>query len=202
MIDPASLSARLPAPLRHPLLTHALAALVLIGAVLYLVQDRAGILSRGQEVTLVTQPVDPRDLFRGDFVVLGYEIGTLDLKALPGDRQFRRNDAIWVTLLPDAEGIARPVATATTPPRTDAGQVVIRGRVTSANGCTTADGCTRVRVAYGLESYFVPEGEGRRIEEARNARLTRIVAAVTPDGRAAIKRLLIDGRTVHEEPLY
>jgi uncharacterized membrane-anchored protein len=191
----------IPAPLRHPLVTHALAALLLIAAVLFMVQDRAGILSKGREVTLVTIPVDPRDLFRGDFVVLGYEIGTLDLTKLPGERNFRRHDEVWVALTPDAEGIARPVAvSAARPP--DGGNVLLRGRVTSASGCKTQGGCTSLRVAYGLESYFVPEGEGRQIEHARNARLTRIVAAVAPDGRAAIKRLLIEGRPVHEEPFY
>jgi uncharacterized membrane-anchored protein len=201
MIALSSISDRVPAPLRNPLVTHGLAALVLIGAVLLMVQDRARILSRGQEVTLVTQPVDPRDLFRGDFVVLGYEIGTLDLRVLPGDHRFRRNEPVWVTLAPDAEGIARPVRVDAARPPQAAGPV-IRGRVTSAIGCSGTGECTSLRVAYGLESYFVPEGEGREIERARNARLTRIVASVAPDGRAAIKRLLIDGRPVHEEPLY
>lgn len=198
----ASIADRVPAPLRHPLVTHGLAALVLIGAVLFMVQDRAGILARGQEVTLVTRPVDPRDLFRGDFVVLGYEIGSLDLKALPGDRQFRRNASVWVTLAPDAEGVARPVRVDATAPRPVAGLIAMRGRVTSAGGCTSREGCTSLRVAYGLESYFVPEGQGRDIERARDARLTRVVVAVAPDGRAAIKRLLIDGKAVHEEPFY
>ena len=30
----------------------------------------------------------------------------------------------------------------------------------------------------------------------------QIVAAVTPAGRAAIKRLLLDGKPVYDEPLY
>ena len=191
----------IPTPLRSPLVTHALAALLLIAAVLFMVQDRASILAKGREITLATLPVDPRDLFRGDFVVLNYEIGTLDLTKVPGERAFRRHDEVWVTLAPDAEGIARAVAvSAARPPEN--GNVLLRGRVTSASGCQTQTGCTSLRIAYGLESYFVPEGEGRTIETARNARLTRIVAAVGRDGRAAIKRLLIEGRAVHEEPFY
>jgi hypothetical protein len=40
------------------------------------------------------------------------------------------------------------------------------------------------------------------IEQARNQRKTSVVAAGTSDGRAAIKRLLIDGKPVYDEPLF
>ena len=51
-------------------------------------------------------------------------------------------------------------------------------------------------------SRFVPEGEGRELEQARNQRKLAIVAAVTPSGRAAIKRLLLDGKPVYDEPMF
>ena len=35
-------------------------------------------LKTGQEVLLKVQPVDPRDLFRGDYVVLRYDITRVD----------------------------------------------------------------------------------------------------------------------------
>jgi len=56
-------------------------------------------------------------------------------------------------------------------------------------------------VKYGLESYFVPQGEGKKIELTPKARL-EVVAAVAPSGQAAIKRLLIDGKPVYDEPPY
>jgi uncharacterized membrane-anchored protein len=56
-------------------------------------------------------------------------------------------------------------------------------------------------VRYGLESYFVPQGEGKNIEATEKARL-EVVAAVTPSGQSAIKRLLIDGKPVYDEPPY
>jgi uncharacterized membrane-anchored protein len=56
-------------------------------------------------------------------------------------------------------------------------------------------------VRYGLESYFVPEGEGKIIELTDKSRL-EIVAAVAPSGQSAIKRLLIDGKPVYDEPPY
>ena len=66
-----------------PLLRYILAALVLCGLILAMVVQRAAILRSGQEVRLEVVPVDPRDLFRGDYVVLGYRIGTVDM---PKDR--------------------------------------------------------------------------------------------------------------------
>jgi uncharacterized membrane-anchored protein len=55
---------------------------------------------------------------------------------------------------------------------------------------------------YGIERYFVPEGEGRAIEKANREGKVAVVAAVTKAGRAAIKRLLIDGQPVYDEPWY
>jgi uncharacterized membrane-anchored protein len=57
-------------------------------------------------------------------------------------------------------------------------------------------------MTYGIEKYFVPQGEGLEIEHSRNQGKVAIVAAVTPAGRAAIKRLLVDGKPVYDEPLF
>ena len=45
-------------------------------------------------------------------------------------------------------------------------------------------------------------GAGRREEQARNQQKLRVVAAVLPSGRAAIKRLLLDGEPVYDEPWF
>mgnify|MGYP002653797331 CR=1 FL=1 len=74
---------------------------------------------------------------------------------------------------------------------------MIAGRVHAVGSCSrTEDGrldCgTRRRsldVVYGIESYFVPQGTGRAIERTERNRL-EVVAAVSPSGQAAIKRLL------------
>jgi len=40
------------------------------------------------------------------------------------------------------------------------------------------------------------------LEKARNERKIVVVAAVTSSGRAAIKRLLLDGTPVYDEPMF
>jgi len=194
---------------RVPLLWRALASmLLLIGGLLALVESRASILRSGTEVRLKTVPVDPRDLFRGDYVVLAYPISTVEG---PSGREggFKRGDAVFVTLRPDAEGFARAVSVARERPSVTGGETVIAGRVQSTGACALNDkgetdcgsGRRRLRIAYGLESYFVPQGEGRAIETTARSRI-EVVAAVSASGEAAVKRLLIDGKLVYAEPPY
>ena len=45
-------------------------------------------------------------------------------------------------------------------------------------------------------------GEGRKLEQVRNQRKLTVVAAIMPSGRAAIKRLLVDGEPVYDEPWF
>jgi uncharacterized membrane-anchored protein len=193
---------------RVPLLWRALAAmLVLVGALGLVVESRARILRSETEVRLRTVPVDPRDLFRGDYVVLNYAISTVG--GAKSERAFRRGDTVYVTLTRDPDGFAQATAASMSRPAVTGSDVVIAGRVVSTNACglneagefDCSSGSNRLRVAYGLESYFVPQGSGKAIETTDKARI-EIVAAVSPSGEAAIKRLLIDGKLVHAEPPY
>jgi len=167
-----------------------------------MVADRMQILREGREVTLQTQPVDPRDLLRGDYVVLRYDISQLPAGALAGTPAAERNPAVFVRLAPNANGLYEAVSVHAAPVAVTAPEILIRGRVSYSCGSTGRTFCDKLTVKYGLESYFVPEGEGKKLEQARNQQKLRVVAAVLPSGRAAIKRLLLDGEPVYEEPLY
>ncbi len=182
----------------------ALAGLIQIAAIAYIVVDRAGILRNGTEVTLQTAPVDPRDLLRGDYVVLGYTIasaptGELRAKPAPG-----RDTPMYVHLTRGEDGFHRAVAAHLAPVSVPPGDVLIRGRAINGMNCGKSgpEFCPTVGMRYGIEKYFVPEGEGREIESARNQGKVTIIASVAPDGRAAIKRLLLDGKPLYDEPLY
>ncbi|MHC4046947.1 GDYXXLXY domain-containing protein [Bradyrhizobium sp. 23AC] len=167
-----------------------------------MVADRMQILREGHEVTLQTQPVDPRDLLRGDYVVLRYDISQVPAGALAGKPADARNPIVFVKLAPNADGLYAAVSVHAEPAPVTAPDVLIRGRVSYSCGSNVRTFCDKLTIKYGLESYFVPEGEGKKLEQARNQQKIRIVAAVLPSGRAAIKRLLLDGAPVYEEPLY
>ena len=55
------------------------------------------IINMGQTVLIPVEPVDPRDIFRGDYVNLNYNISRIDSDlALPGEIGFNAGDAVYV----------------------------------------------------------------------------------------------------------
>jgi uncharacterized membrane-anchored protein len=101
-----------------------LQALLLAGIIGY----REFRLNTGFRVLLKTVPVDPRDLFRGDYVRLSYDISTLDLERLGTREEFRRGNTLYVTLAREEDGTYRASAVGRSIP---AGKPYIRGRAIS-----------------------------------------------------------------------
>jgi len=180
------------------------AALIQVALLAAMVIDRAEILREGTEVTLQTRPVDPRDLLRGDYVVLGYDISQLQAGSLLNQPAGTRNPTVFVELAPNSDGIYQAVSVHADALAVASPEVLIRGRVISGATCGSSGHafCDKLQVRYNLENYFVPEGEGRKLEQDRNRRKLTVVAAVLPSGRAAIKRLLVDGEPIYEEPWF
>ena len=140
-------------------------------------------LASGTVVLLETRPVDPRDLLRGDYIILNYKISDIPLSlfspaqtnALPA------GTPVYVGL--EKQGDFYEAAKASTKPiASAAGQVVLRGR-TQAWWSET-----NVHLEYGLERYYVSEGHGNP-----QGKIT-VQAAVPSSGRAQIKAVLVDGK--------
>ena len=64
---------------RKLLLSLAIVALAQTTVLAAMVIDRVRLLSSGREITLPIVPVDPRDLFRGEYVRLGYDVGRVPI---------------------------------------------------------------------------------------------------------------------------
>lgn len=175
-------------------------------------------LRTGERVLLKTQPVDPRDLFRGDYVRLSYEISELDAaKLAPPGASFQRGDAVWV-LLERGQPHWQAVRVSTERPVPVADQVAVRARVRyhhtlapreerPADRAPDRPGppppprpAAALGLAYGIESFFVPEGQGRALENRPDRRINlEVEAAVDRFGNAAIARVLLDGQEVRFE---
>ena len=182
------------------LLPLAILALAQTAVLAYMVVDRVRLLSSGREITLPIVPVDPRDLFRGEYVRLGYDVGTVPMRLLEGPPP-PENAAFYVVLERKPDGAWQPVKMARAmPSETSPDRIVLKARATYWPARESADASVRVR--YGIESYFVPEGQGRGLEAlAREKKLATLVA-VDSRGNAAIKGLVIDGVLQYEEPLF
>jgi len=177
----------------------AVAGFIQLALIAAMVIDRAGVLRDGKEITLQTRPVDPRDFLRGDYVILSYDISQISADKLEKQGGKDRDPVVFVKLALQPDGFHKAVSAHFEPVPVGGNEVLIRGRITNLRYCTS---CPTYFVNYGLEKFFVPEGEGRELENARNQNKVTVVAAVTSSGRAAIKRLLLDGKPVYDEPLF
>ncbi len=74
----------------------------------YMVWKRVSLLKHGREITVDVVPVDPRDIFRGDYVILGYPFSTATSGSgtadVPLARRSAPNSAAYVTLAPGEGG--------------------------------------------------------------------------------------------------
>ncbi|GHV45778.1 hypothetical protein FACS1894204_05850 [Synergistales bacterium] len=151
-------------------------ALLPVLAMLWPAAVNSFVLTFGEQALLRTRPVDPRDLLRGDYVVLDYDIS--DLSNYPEITQRGgRGDIVYVTLEKDGDGVAEASGASFTPP---SGGLWIKG--------VFSDGWSE-RVDYGIGVYYVPEGTGWELEKA--IRYSDVLADVRIwRGKAVIKELM------------
>lgn len=193
---------------RNALVLAALAvAIVQIGFLASAIFSRAAVLRDGRDVVLEVTPIDPRDLLRGDYVILGYPISQLETslfgQPLPvEDDDARGNDlTVFVRLKPGDDGTWQAIAARLDEwpagaPAPD--EVELRGTMRPL----WSAGQAQVGVRYGIERYYVPEGEGRAIETDMRERPFRVKIAVAANGTGQIKALYDGDTMLYEEPAY
>ena len=129
----------------------------------------------GTTVVLATQPVDPFDPLRGQYIVIQYEISTI-----PTIEGIKAGDTVYVSLAKDSEGVSRYSSASRQPQRSG---TFIKGKITQVY-------YDHMGVEYGIEQYFFE----------RNARFEtqgmQVEAKVATDGQARISRLVRDGKPI------
>ena len=135
-------------------------------------------LAFGQEIRLRAQPVDPLDVFRGNYVVLRY-----DVSSLPVNFDVARGDRICTPLRETGDEWRGGSAVAGLP----GGREAICGRARR-----DAEAGTEVEVEYGIETYFASAGRAREIERALASGPVYVIVDLDDDGSARIKRLELE----------
>lgn len=184
--------------LRNRTLAITAVAAIQLAALGFMVWERENRVRNGTDVVLEVIPVDPRSLFQGDYVILGYPISTLSMwyGAEP-----KIGQDVYVTVVPgegedwkladwgyDAQFVGKP------------GGVTLKGRIDRVITQAPSDGSGQgqVRVVYGLERFFVPEGKGLQLEAlVRDKKLSAIVS-VWRDGSTTLKGLMSEGKVLYE----
>jgi uncharacterized membrane-anchored protein len=189
-------------PLVRPLFAAILVALLQTAFLGYMIESRASILRNGVDVVLKTVPVDPRDLLRGDYVILAYDISTIPADKVTGGFPTEATDAqlsVRLEKQPDGFwGVGEASFGALAPKE---GSVIARSAPFYFYP-TPDSPQSSLNVDYGIERYYVPEGEGRVLEEARNTSALSVTARVDDNGRMQIRLIAIDGKPLYEEPPY
>lgn len=184
--------------LRNRSLAIAGVAALQLAALGYMVWDREMRVRNGTDVVLEVVPVDPRSLFQGDYVILGYPISTVSVwyGAEP-----KVGQDIYVTVAPAEDGSWKlagwnfdPVSAA------KPGGVTLKGRIDRVLEPAPADssGTGQVRVTYGLERFFVPEGKGLQLEKLVQDKKLSAIVSVWRDGSSTLKGLSSEGRVLYE----
>ena len=149
-------------------------------------QERA--LRVGQLILLETQPVDPRDFLRGDYVRLNYKISDVAREkffAPPLTNDLRPDTSLFVAVAPVGTNRVYQVTRASTEQFTvTANEVMLCGKTAES----WRNNPSSVHVEYGIEKYFVAEGTGNP-----RGKLT-VQAAVPKSGRPSIKEVFVDGK--------
>lgn len=130
----------------------------------FMAGEREWVLRNGETVYLRTQPVDPQDPFRGDYVRLDYEANHVPTNvAAPNlmgkDDRFSRGRKVYAVLARDEDGFGKVTQLTGEQP---AGGLFLKGRTGYFYS-----GNPVVGVDYGIEAYFVQQGKGRVIEAGR-----------------------------------
>lgn len=178
----------------------AIVAVLQTVALASMVYGRVTLLRDGREIVAEVIPVDPREIFRGDYVILGYGFGRAEV---PVSADTVQGDTVYVTLKPGAApGQWEVVSASGTYPSEGMGAetVVLKGIVSYVSGSAVPGELPKAAVRYGIESYFVPEGTGRELENQVREKKISVVLAVGRSGDVAIKALVIDGKRVAEQP--
>lgn len=150
-----------------------IAILLQIGFLGYQTAQSEHLLTTGTLVKLELQPLDPRSMLQGDYLVLNYEISTPpDFVSDKEDNKVYQKK-VKVVLAPDNKGVYEYQRLYQPGDKLGPDEVLISG---SRNWD---------RIDYGIEHYFIPEGTGRKFEQKARFAYVRVGA----NGDALLERI-------------
>jgi uncharacterized membrane-anchored protein len=184
--------------LRNRTLAIGAVAALQLAALGFVVWERENRVRNGTDVVLEVVPVDPRSLFQGDYVILGYPISTLSMwyGAEP-----KIGQDVYVTVVAGEGGTWRLGDWGYDPlSASKPGGVTLKGRIDRilTPAPTDGSGMGQVRVVYGLERFFVPEGKGLQLEQLVLDKKLSAIVSVWRDGSSTLKGLASEGRVLYE----
>jgi len=125
----------------------------------------AMIRATGTVIHLETEKMDPRALFRGDYVILGYKVAQGILSEQQEQQARSRAMPVYVSVSTERPG--KFLGVSFDPPTPAQGRACIVGRARGWDGAVDFP---------QVAQFFVPEGTGRALESARGENLLAKIA--------------------------
>lgn len=168
---------------------------VILGIIIY----KVSVITGGVPVVLPIEPVDPRDLLRGDYITFQYKISTLEPSYFAYS-PVMNGDTVYVPLKEESgifsadKGIAKEI------PKGDT-RIFLRGKVERGGAGDSFNptfpvepGNINIRVKYGIEEYFIPEGEGGRLNLWKKEDKACAEVKIDKRGRSAITKIIVNDK--------
>ena len=138
----------------------------------------------GEPILLKTAPVDPWDMLRGEYVRLNYEISRVSgniKRDFKTGADINNQSPAYVTLEKKEKywsvtGIYRER------PEAKDGQIIIKASTVYYDSYNN-----EYQIIYGIESYYVEEGVGKKLEQLNNL---EVVVRVDRFGSTAIEKVI------------
>jgi uncharacterized membrane-anchored protein len=148
----------------------------------------------GEEIALKVAAKDPRDIFRGNYVVLNYDFNRLDLDSIKNNdidsttlANFNFGDKLFLELKPKGK-YYETVGVWQEKPQTNniCMQVIVQSKPYSRN----------IEVKAGIESYFTTTSNAKLLEKAtswaaQDSVEVSVAICVASNGAARIKEVLV-----------
>ena len=127
----------------------------------------------GKQITLATIPVDPRDLFYGDYVILDLEIEEIDISLLEASMKkkleqsaYDQNLTVYVSLKKEDNGIYQAVSVSEDKPD----GLFVKGKMSPyiIDNSWDEESVSKqtVSIEYGINRFYVEEGTGLELEDS------------------------------------
>jgi uncharacterized membrane-anchored protein len=165
-----------------------------LGLLLTFQFSRQTALDQGRRIVVKAVPIDPRDLFRGDYVTLSYPFSRIERSRIQdalGDMNLR-GVKVYVKIKQAAGQDTEWQAVAVQ--RRPFGQLAQDEAMLAAE---IGDYSTQtLDLVYGCESFYVPEGEGKPIERSLREHKVTVELSVASHGEVQPVKLFVDGQQV------
>lgn len=184
--------------MRRDLLFFGAAALVQLAVPGWMILQHERVLQRGEVFRFRTAPVDPRDPFRGEYVMLNFDAETGPWKdpAVEGDLG---NETTFALLETDTAGSAVITQLLTDRPQQGSYLMVEKGYL--------LDDTLVQMVSLPFDRFYLEEGDGAKTEdmlapqwdgETLSQPLPAYALVRVYDGQAVIEDLIVGDRSIHD----